>query len=324
MKHASSWFLPIAALVAAAGCVAPDDVESSTATQAVSGLEFEIDDDTDVAGAYYGGDLPLRFASHTEWGRSVQATIVVGETPIVLGYEGREYEDGVFSLDVRGRLDERERRTLLGFAMELDGVFPYERDVDQPNGALLRIYAGFLSEWTLGPTPRPVLTRVNARMKEDPYTGGETGPGGGPWPVPPPTPPGSCGEVTDDDGITVMPECCNGGGFVVWDHDALPGECFHSQSNICGASSAYSGDSLATDCPGRCGPGCFSTPTYTRDCLEHDLCLMHHPGQSSTSSVGVCGDELGDAVNDVVFLYVAVLWWGPLFHTQPQAASCFI
>jgi hypothetical protein len=53
-------------------------------------------------------------------------------------------------------------------------------------------------------------------------------------------------------------------------------------------------------CEGRCGAGCPRTYNFyfTKDCMDHDICLDYHRAASSTSSSGDCGYEFQDAQSD--------------------------
>lgn len=56
----------------------------------------------------------------------------------------------------------------------------------------------------------------------------------------------------------------------------------------------------ASACEGRCGGGCPNSYNFylTKDCLDHDVCLNSHPGASSTSTFGDCGNEFDRASGD--------------------------
>jgi hypothetical protein len=51
---------------------------------------------------------------------------------------------------------------------------------------------------------------------------------------------------------------------------------------------------------------------HTQDCLDHDLCLVHHgistfPGVVDTG--GHCGDEILEAIDDFSYVYLSRLDW---------------
>ncbi|CAE7715127.1 unnamed protein product [Symbiodinium sp. CCMP2456] len=50
------------------------------------------------------------------------------------------------------------------------------------------------------------------------------------------------------------------------------------------------------DCIGRCGPGCFGSPVYTQECLNHDACVENEGEQ-----FGACADEWLAAAYGFVF-----------------------
>lgn len=320
MHHSIARFTLVVAVVTTA-C---DDIETTdtTATTHVAregayGLRLEVANETDVIGSFTTREGSVRFASHAVVGRVVSASILVGETDIELSYDAMVGEAGQMSILVEGDLVDRERQTLRALAHELYLVFPYQRDATQPGGALVRTFSDYLADWTLGRTPEPLLVLPPARPKNDePIVYGGVGPGGGgslPPPATTPSPTPVCGDRIDDDGVKALVGCCDGGRVTEWSHDAAPAECFQTARNMCGIDSATSGDPLATECPGRCGSDCDFLPFYTQDCLDHDLCLMHDPGQGPLQTSGSCGDELIDASNDFVYLYGWALGWAPAF-----------
>jgi hypothetical protein len=67
----------------------------------------------------------------------------------------------------------------------------------------------------------------------------------------------------------------------------------------------------AGSCEGRCGAGCPRAYNFyfTKDCLDHDMCLDYHPAASSTSWSGDCGYEFGDASDDWAGGLSSSYWW---------------
>jgi hypothetical protein len=286
-----SRLVPCLALLA--GCL---DVEQSTTSDPVSsGLVLEVVTPTDVSGEYLGYEGTVHLVAHT--GPTVTAQLQLADTTIAVAYDPRIGAGGQMTLSVLGPLGQTDRDVLHELALALDRAFPWQGDPRQRSGALLRTYAGFMTDWTLGPTRDPIATAVPPYPQQEP--GQQTGGGGGSGGTSPPP----C-QVSDDDGVTLLPQCCNGGTLVNWQHDAYD-HCFVTMTNMCGMGSASSGDPLATDCPGRCGSGCSAIPLYTQDCLDHDLCLMHHKGLGPTDPTGSCGDELREAVDDVAYVYAS-------------------
>jgi hypothetical protein len=323
MTRQLTWLMTMTITGAAACAGDATPIPTATDEQAATlGLHIDEATSTDVSGGYDTPEVRIWFAAHAEWRTTVRSSFVVGNVPIDVVYDAERGDGGELTIEVGGALDGPELQTLLDLATALDGAFPYERDAVQPGGAMLRTFAGLFGTWTLGPTREPM--RVNIRPKEqEPITNGGTGPGGPtPPPTPPPTPTPTCPDIADDDFVMPLPWCCNGGTTVAWDHDG-PNECFNRRFNTCGDRSAGSGEALATNCPGRCGPNCTSIPYYTQDCLEHDFCLMHDPGQQPLQSTGSCGDELFDAVDDFAFVYGATIGWAPGFLNFPLHTRCF-
>jgi hypothetical protein len=294
--------LPLAAALAGA---CSDDPQSGALQEAVSDsgrLTLDVSNDREIAGRFTEGDTVATFSSRFEPGVSVSATIDAGDAAIAAWYDAAVGEHGAVGFDIDGRLGERERAALAGLGQALADIVPFPADGEKdgpPHVILLRDYSGFLSEWTSGATDEPVVTELPDQPMAPRDPGDDSGGKGGGGPLPT-----GCGPANDDDGITLLPMCCNGGAVVPWQHDAS-NHCFTTMANVCGAASATSADPLATSCPGRCGPGCAAIPVYTQDCLDHDLCLMHHTALGSLDPTGSCGDELGEAVDDVAFLYGA-------------------
>jgi hypothetical protein len=56
-------------------------------------------------------------------------------------------------------------------------------------------------------------------------------------------------------------------------------------------------------CEGRCGSGCPRGYNWywTKDCLDHDICLDYHTSANGTSSSGDCGWEYSDAQSDWIY-----------------------
>lgn len=292
----------------AASCTSDDPAVVSATEQAVGdGLKLEVVSPTDVSGQFWGEYGTVRFSSHAVFGRTVTATMEVGESRISIAYDAREGEAGSMALDIRGPLLGRERMVLGEFARVLYDQFPEAGDARQPCAGLLRTYADYLEAWSLGPTNPKIVINIPARRleeREHPIPGDP-----GPPPPKPPTGGGgpACNVTSDNDFVTELSQCCNGGAMVQWQHDSED-HCFTTGTNMCGWNSLTSGDPLATQCPGRCGNDCFPAPLHTQDCLDHDLCLVHHPG-FALDPWGNCGDELLEAFDDFGYIYVGRLGW---------------
>ncbi len=322
MKRQVSCLLLVVAGGVAVGCSADQPVSVSASTQAIGdGLELEVSSPTAVAGQYAGETGVAHFKATAVWGDSVEATLEVGASRVDVRYAAREGENGTVTFSVAGKLEERDRATLAALASTLYDTFPYEGDPKQPTGALLRTFADYSSSWSIGPTEKPILVSLPARPRDDRDPEIPRDPTPPPPPQQPPPPP-LCNLTGDDDGVSFLGQCCNGGTKALWQHDAN-NHCFVTASNTCGSRSITSGDPLATDCPGRCGSGCFSVPFYTQDCFDHDLCLMHHPGPGGLANIdptGSCGDELIEALDDFAFIYGNTLAWS---YTRAFISNCW-
>jgi hypothetical protein len=303
--------------LASAGCFdSPVAPATASAQQAEGGaLWFDRLDGSDVVGTFEAHGVTIGIESHAD--KLVDAAFYLPNAKAFVSYDPSVGEAGTLTLDVSGDIEPIERDALGDLAVELDRVFPFEQDPDQRGGALLRTYAGLLEDWTIGPihvvTPIPLLPKDDGGGDHLPDPKERPARNPPPPPPPPGTPPPAGCQVSDDDGVSLLYSCCGGGRNMLWQHDGI-GECFTTNSNFCGANSATSGDPLATACPGRCGPGCSSYPVYTQDCLDHDLCLMHHTTLSSTDPTGSCGDELIDGIDDFAFIYFSGIhgWWEAL------------
>jgi len=56
-------------------------------------------------------------------------------------------------------------------------------------------------------------------------------------------------------------------------------------------------------CMGRCGAGCgnFLPDAYTKDCLDHDICISDQGGANDFANDANCGDEFNQAADDFIF-----------------------
>lgn len=56
-------------------------------------------------------------------------------------------------------------------------------------------------------------------------------------------------------------------------------------------------------CMGRCGASCgWGAPSaWTKDCLDHDICIVDQNGQNGGATDPNCGDEFRHAADDYTF-----------------------
>lgn len=56
-------------------------------------------------------------------------------------------------------------------------------------------------------------------------------------------------------------------------------------------------------CMGRCGGACgWGAPSsWTKDCLDHDICIVDQDGKNDLSFDTNCGDEFNQAADDYTF-----------------------
>jgi hypothetical protein len=286
------------------------DVSLATTASALEGdgkLVFELTD-RELYGHYESPVGEVTLTALVESEHRLSATAVVNGVPIDI-WASIEGEPEVGFQVKGGILDEKAHVLLDGVHLALADRFPYPQEGDKldptpPHVQLLRTYLGFLSEapinvgeeayrtMIIGPPPVDVVSHppVVTTLPADPLT--------------------IC-DVPDDDGVTLLPQCCGGGTIVAFDHDFMPGgHCFETNHEWCGTNAASMGGALATDCPGRCGSKCNSFPGYYQDCLDHDLCLQHDaPGYHGVLPEA-CGDEWWDADDDIA---ISLAHWSMLF-----------
>lgn len=284
------------------------------------GLRFDTLNDKELVASYESKLGTAKLGAVVESDTKLSALADVNGTLVEIyatsddgGHVGFRVHGGVLDEAAHGLLDEVHGLLVQQYPYPGEGD---EHDATPPHVQLLRSYVGFLSEAPMRMRDELYDTRLDAvdrreiRQKADP-----------PREPPPPAPP-PCSDVADNDGVTLLTSCCNGGAPVPWQHDNLPdGHCFTTMVNWCGNLSPTTGDALATSCPGRCGPGCANFPGYYQDCLDHDLCAMHDaPSSLAVTPDGGCGDEWQDAVDDFAISYS---WWAPmLWWTATRGGSC--
>ena len=57
------------------------------------------------------------------------------------------------------------------------------------------------------------------------------------------------------------------------------------------------------NCMGRCGGGCGNLlpDAWTKDCLDHDICIVDQNAQNGLAADPNCGNEFNHAADDYVF-----------------------
>ena len=109
------------------------------------------------------------------------------------------------------------------------------------------------------------------------------------------------GQVSDDDGVTLLENACSLTlNDQIW-HDAQLGPAPPAH-DFCRETQAVGCD-LEAECIGLCGPGCgalFGFGIYALDCAEHDRCCGVHGGCFNPIDPN-CGDEFTDAADDFLF-----------------------
>jgi hypothetical protein len=295
------------ASVVALTCCSEQAAVTTTSSEIEGKLSIDSLNDYEFTGSYDSDVGTVKFVAFVESDTKISAVAFVNDTQIDL-YATSE-DDGHVGFRVHGgELDEKAHILLDRIHVELADRFPYPEegamlDESPQHVGLLRNYLGFLSEAPMRMQDDIIDTRIGRepkviRMIPDDKT---------PTPTQPtPTPAPACSDVPDNDGVTILPTCCRGGGAILFQHDDLPGgHCFMTLAGTCGTSSP-------SGCVGRCGPGCNAGPGYYQDCVDHDLCLDHEGGGSGITPAGKCGDEWWEAVDDFAFAYSAaapLFWW---------------
>lgn len=56
-------------------------------------------------------------------------------------------------------------------------------------------------------------------------------------------------------------------------------------------------------CMGRCGGACggWAPSAWTKDCLDHDICIVDQDGENGLALDKNCGDEFNNAADDYTF-----------------------
>ncbi len=102
------------------------------------------------------------------------------------------------------------------------------------------------------------------------------------------------------EGIKYLWECSRKSSYKYSTAEWTDSRGYESAYTTCGT--------WAPECEGRCGAGCPCNSWYcvnryyTKDCFDHDVCLDNNPGDGHNDPFAPnCGDEWGDASDDVLF-----------------------
>lgn len=95
-----------------------------------------------------------------------------------------------------------------------------------------------------------------------------------------------------NEGIT----CINIGSTVKAVYDKANGRTIRRNIRV---GNSYKGG----QCMGRCGAACgnFLPDAWTKDCLDHDICIADQNGQNGLANDPNCGNEFNHAASDYVF-----------------------
>ncbi len=91
--------------------------------------------------------------------------------------------------------------------------------------------------------------------------------------------------------------CVSKGSNVTATYDkGSNGQVVNTQINI---GQSYKGGK----CMGRCGGACggWAPSAWTKDCLDHDICIVDQDGENGLSFDKNCGDEFNHAADDYTF-----------------------
>lgn len=96
-----------------------------------------------------------------------------------------------------------------------------------------------------------------------------------------------------DEGIT----CISKGTTVTAEYDkGTSGTLIKTNIKV---GTSYKGGSCMGRCGGACGWGAPSA--WTKDCLDHDICIVDQNGQNDLATDPNCGDEFRHAADDYTF-----------------------
>ena len=103
--------------------------------------------------------------------------------------------------------------------------------------------------------------------------------------------------ASSNEGIT----CINRGSTVQAVYDKANGRTIRRNIRV---GQSYKGG----QCMGRCGAACgnFLPDAWTKDCLDHDICVADQNGQNQLGSDPNCGNEFNHAASD----YIWGVWRG--------------
>ena len=97
----------------------------------------------------------------------------------------------------------------------------------------------------------------------------------------------------DNEGIT----CVNKGSTVTAVYDkGSNGTTIRTNIKV---GNSYKGGK----CMGRCGGACggWAPSAWTKDCLDHDICIVDQNGENGLANDKNCGDEFRQAADDYTF-----------------------
>jgi hypothetical protein len=235
-----------------------------------------------IAGSFGSKGSLVSFSSRLEenqqaWGSPEVARLSLQVNSVLLDatYDART---GTLHLDGHGAaLTAEDKEALIAFSNTL------ERSLGTASGLHEQLLYAEVLYWAEAPVGLPLIKRT---LRVPPDRQGEKGPTATKDLLS-----RSC-QQSDDDGILRFNGCSTVNRTLGHDTTAY---CFMYESILSGPR--------ASNCLGRCGPGCVicgvTTGDYTYDCAEHDRCCQLR-GNCFSPWDASCGDEWWEAADDFI------------------------
>lgn len=287
----------VAMAVALVGCASPPEAEPQAAAYEATGqgsLTVTTEDDYRVAGTWVFGDALVQFDSQMS---------EEGVSTVKLTVNGADF-DTTYDYFSGGWEADGHKNTL--FRAEVDALKKLELRLNDEGKQVRpwqRLFAA-VSRHAASPAGYTFLKRSGGPAQADEAQHRES-------------------NSVANDGVTYI---CKGASAkklasswdYVWaEHDSLDGEGGSPRNAAAGNTThsklqgyepagcrlgraSASGGYGAGSCEGRCGAGCPRGYNFyfTKDCLDHDICLDYHPAADTVSYSGDCGYEFSDADGD--------------------------
>lgn len=265
MAHRTLWTL---SLIGALGACTAEDA----APEPTSGLEIARIDDSAIVGSFSHAGSLVEFRSEAagEQRATLHLDVNGAQIDVALDLGARTWShDGylasLFADDVAALAALRD-----ALVAEVPDI------VDTLHGTLLARHVDRLAEAPVGITLDKRVVDMTTIAPKEKVAGADAD---------------GCGE----DGATCLPGT-NGWDYAVYDQYG-DGTCHWTWA-------PYGEDT--SGCVGRCGEGCnhWFDDDYTWDCFDHDRCIVHYGGSTTTGNSN-CTDEFWEADDDYIVTYGA-------------------